>query len=301
MHSHFAPSEAMHDASSHLAPPILMIDSKPRTSSTDPILQPFHEANATHPHTTLPTSRMVISHQALRLPTELWEMVIRCIVQHPEHPSSPIDYYPPLLVCALTCNSWLEASQHALYHTVRLRSYNSVLLFVRTITEDEWFASLVREVSIDPGMNRMIHTCSSALCDARVGHRVTPIEFATYIPFAHSTLISKLRLLRRLELRSLNMTRDYPPFFSRQLTRFPGPIHELILWNCSLPLIQMFQLLWSLKNLRRLSLVAEITTAVAPVSSLDCLKLQDMQAVRPRACSQLRELELGVSGCAWSL
>lgn len=36
MHSHFAPSEAMHDASSHLAPPILMIDSKPRTSSTDP-------------------------------------------------------------------------------------------------------------------------------------------------------------------------------------------------------------------------------------------------------------------------
>ncbi|KAI0794430.1 hypothetical protein C8Q74DRAFT_1436406 [Fomes fomentarius] len=215
-------------------------------------------------------------------------MVIRRTVQLPADPSLSVDYYPSLLACTLTCKSWLQASQRALYHTVRLRSYKSALFFIRTITENEWFASLVREVSIDPGARYMNHLRPSARSDGRPGRQ---INFGSYIPIVHGTLTSKLRFTRCLELRSLDMKRDYPPFFSRQLARFPGPMHELILWNCVLPLPQLFPLLWSLKELRRLSLVTDVP--MTPASSLDCLKLQHMQAVRPRACSQLRELELG--------
>ncbi|KAI0730782.1 hypothetical protein C8Q76DRAFT_792923 [Earliella scabrosa] len=239
----------------------------------------------------------------LRLPIETWEMVINSL-HDPGDTWLPADRDPTLLACSLVCSGWLRESRRVLYHKVGFTHQHNIALFIRTITGNPPLADLVRRLVVDPKCTRYVfdrpqerrYALGWEIYQWRTAHQPwqwldSPIRYGTYINFTHGTLIDRLRHLEDLELRFLDLHKDYPPNLTALVGRFP--IRELTLWNCSLPLVKTFELIWSLRNLRRLSLHCTIDGSVPENIHSQCLKLHEIQFLRPRTCAQLQELELG--------
>ncbi|KAI0688110.1 hypothetical protein C8T65DRAFT_589855, partial [Cerioporus squamosus] len=162
----------------------------------------------------------------LCLPTEICKMVIDYAGSPPNFGVfNPRSHYPTLWNCALVCSSWLPRSRRMLYRRVHLPSEAATSLLVRTLIEQPFLASLVHELEV---------------------------EGSSYVPFAQGFLLRHLQRLDTLNLYNLDLSQDYPPVFPSLITHYP--IQNLMLWNCSLPLTNIFCIIWSLDNLRSLTL-----------------------------------------------
>ncbi|RPD59007.1 hypothetical protein L226DRAFT_614208 [Lentinus tigrinus ALCF2SS1-7] len=224
----------------------------------------------------------------LHLPPEIWWMVID-IVGAPSHggASEPRSHYPTLRNCALVCQHWLRRSRWVLYRRVYLLSEAVASLFVRTLTEDSAhigvLASLVQEVYIDG-------VCHPQFWNWPPGKSSFVVLLQHRLPHMHT-----------LSLYDLNINPRYPADFLSRISQ--SPIRHLTLWNCPLPLINVFTIIWSLDDLHSLTLHRDTPTwyrlgSVSPSAAsfaIECQELQSMQTASraPPRCRQLRQLTLG--------
>ncbi|RDX46038.1 hypothetical protein OH76DRAFT_1485821 [Lentinus brumalis] len=209
-----------------------------------------------------------------RIPLELCELIIDSIRESPPWPrrlvGSVHDAQGELLLsfraCAIVCSAWLPRARYNLYYRISFRLPSQVELLIRSLDENPSLAAMVRELVLSPGV---------------------------YIPFAHATLVRRLRHLRTLvyELPASNTASGnwpYPPHYHRLVAQFPltvlairysyGPLATTA-W------FEMFRLIWTLRNLESLHL------ELYHIPDLTDLEVQRLAATRrPGACAQLKTL-----------
>ena len=167
-----------------------------------------------------------------------------------------------------------------LYFRVHLASDTDASLFVRTLRERPFLASLVRKVDIE-GF-RQLHTGN-----------LSPYHRSSYISFIQGCLLRHLNHMDTLNLYNLDFSHEYPPITPSLITQFP--VQHLTLWNCSLPLTTVFRIIWSLDDLRSLSLSHDnLGLHASTISAIECQRLYIMHLRRAHRCGQLRTLTLGV-------
>lgn len=238
------------------------------------------------------------------LPVEVWEHIIDLMDSHPrpghlawiqwDHLSDVDTTHFCYRMSALTCHAWLRQSRHNLYRVVKFGTREQFDLFLRTITN---------------------HPSESLAC--LVQCLVIPNRWGgSYIPYACDTLVTKLCNLRCLcyyrDSHSSESTAQsapawstgYPLRYNILIARFP--IVELTIqsWRSDSTrpesIINIFRLIWSLRDLQVLSLHVPWMHPEAEAEVSRRLRALYRQTI----CAKLRTLTLLVrvtfqNACCW--
>ena len=185
-----------------------------------------------------------------------------------------------MVSCTVVCSAWLPRARTLLYHTVVFERPTQVDCFMRTMTENPWFADMVHELLIYPSSS-------------------TP-----YVPYIHAVLSTRFPHLqiRTLEFHLYNVNRWlYPPH--HHLQRAMLPITTLVLdgipktrWT------DIFRLIWSLRGLQSLHLDGRRLGVDSAINFSDS-ELQRLENIRrPWTCAALTTLVISVrQSCASSI
>ncbi|RPD58778.1 hypothetical protein L227DRAFT_176763 [Lentinus tigrinus ALCF2SS1-6] len=216
--------------------------------------------------------------QKSRLPLSVYEVVIDCVWEplpwmdrhelvhwtstHDARSTNPIH---DLFACALTCTAWYPRACQNIYHTVVFRCSLDVELFVRSIRENPSLANLVRELIVN-------------------------LRRGEYIPFTHHTLSGALRNVRAIVLKFPDLhIWGYPPNHHILVTQYhlTELVFEIDPSNKNL-LCYAFRVVWSLHDLRSLSLSFYGGAPVSTPSIVNCLR----SLRRSWSCENLKVLSI---------
>ncbi|KAI0696231.1 hypothetical protein C8T65DRAFT_37836 [Cerioporus squamosus] len=206
-------------------------------------------------------------------PPEICEFIIDACAGCPPTGSLREDCYETLVLCSLVCKDWMARSRRDLYRRVEVSRARHWDLFVRTLEANPELGSFVEELRVSPGS--MTETDRIMREQLRADAHAPPFSYG-FLP----------RIFPSLRALHLGLAwRAFPPQHRRLITHFP--IEELHLGRWSEYRPVLFHLIWSIRNLRFLTIVSTMNRAL-PEAAYERLSHHS----KIRACMPLERLSL---------